>query len=296
MDRFFMKRAYLFPGQASQFPGMGKDLYESSELARDLIELSNDILGFRISDVMFEGSEEDLKQTAITQPAVFIYSLLKARLLGDAFLPDGVAGHSLGEFTALVAANALRFEDGLLLVKERAEAMQMACEAEESTMAAIVGLDDVVIENICKEIDGIVVPANYNCPGQLVIAGEVPAVEKATVKLTEAGARRAIILQVGGAFHSPLMQLAQDRLTSAIEKTAFLQPICPIYQNVDAKAHINSDEIKANLIAQLTRPVRWTDTMKRMIDDGFDHFTECGGSVLSGFLKRIDRKMSMESV
>jgi len=291
-----MKKAYLFPGQASQFAGMGKDLYESSELARDLFELSNEILGFRISDVMFDGSDEDLKQTEITQPAVFIYSLLKARLLGDAFVPDAVAGHSLGEFTALVAAKAMRFEDGLLLVKERAQAMQMACEMKESTMAAIVGLDDDVIESICAEIDGIVVPANYNCPGQLVIAGEVPAVEIAVERLTEAGARRAIILQVGGAFHSPLMGVAQERLNAAIDQTNLVAPICPIYQNVDAAASTDPDNIKSNLSAQLTSPVRWTATMQHMIADGFDHFTECGGKVLSGFLKRIDRKLETESV
>ena len=291
-----MKKAYLFPGQASQFPGMGKELYENSELARDLIELSNEILGYRLSDVMFDGSEDDLKKTEITQPAVFIYSLLKAKLLGDKFQPEGVAGHSLGEFTALVAANAIRFEDGLLLVKERALAMQMACEEQASTMAAIVGLDDEIIEKICSEIDGVVVPANYNCPGQLVIAGEVPAVEEATVKLTEAGARRAIILQVGGAFHSPLMQSAQERLSTAIENTSFQVPICPIYQNVDAIAHTDIESIKSNLLAQLTSPVRWTDTMNNMLADGFDQFTECGAKVLSGFLKRIDRKIPTESV
>ena len=291
-----MKQAFLFPGQASQFVGMGKDLYESSELARDLIELSNEILGYRVSDVMFDGTEEDLKKTEITQPAVFIYSLLKAKLLGESFKPAGVAGHSLGEFTALVASKSLRFEDGLLLVKERALAMQMACDEQESTMAAIVGLEDSVIEDICKSIDGIVVPANYNCPGQLVIAGDVPAIETAVEKLTEAGARRAIILQVGGAFHSPLMQLAQERFATAIEKTSFQIPICPIYQNVDAKPHTDVDEIKANLLAQLTSPVRWTDTMHHMIADGYDHFTECGAKVLSGFLKRIDRKIPTESV
>ena len=291
-----MKRAFLFPGQASQFPGMGKDLYESSELARDLIELSNEILGYRISDIMFDGTEDELKQTEVTQPAVFIYSLLKARLLGDSFTPDGVAGHSLGEFTALVAANALRFEDGLLLVKARAEAMQLACEAQESTMAAVVGLEDEIIEGICSEIDGIVVPANYNCPGQLVIAGEVPAIEEAIEKLNEAGARRAIILQVGGAFHSPLMQLAQEKLDDAIQQAVFGEPICPIYQNVDAAPHVDPNEIKNNLIAQLTSPVRWTSTMKNMIADDYNQFTECGGKVLTGFLRRIDRKMDVQSV
>lgn len=290
------KQAFLFPGQASQFAGMGKELYASSELAKDLIELSNEILGYRISDVMFEGSAEDLKQTEITQPAVFIYSLLKARLLGEAFKPQAVAGHSLGEFTALVAAQALRFEDGLLLVTERALAMQMACEQQESTMAAIVGLDDEIIESICSDINGIVVPANYNCPGQLVIAGEVKAVEEATKKLTEAGARRAIILQVGGAFHSPLMQVAQDRLAKAIEDTQFQTPICPVYQNVDGLPHIDIEQIKANLLAQLTSPVRWTATMNNMLADGFNQFTECGAKVLSGFLKRIDRKIPTESV
>ena len=286
----------MFPGQASQFPGMGKELYASSELARDLIELANEILGYRISDIMFEGTEEELKQTVVTQPAVFIYSLLKARLLGDAFKPDGVAGHSLGEFTALVAAHALRFEDGLLLVKARAEAMQEACEAQESTMAAVVGLDDEVIEDICADVPGVVVPANYNCPGQLVIAGEVKAIEEAIEKLNDAGARRAIILQVGGAFHSPLMAIAQDKLSEAIQQTVFTAPICPIYQNVDAAPHTDPDSIKANLVAQLTSPVRWTTTMQNMIGDGYSPFMECGGKVLTGFLRRIDRKIEAQSV
>ncbi len=291
-----MKKAYLFPGQASQFPGMGKEAYASSELARDLFELANEILGYRISDIMFDGTEEELKKTEVTQPAVFIYSLLKARLLGDQFKPEAVAGHSLGEFTALTAAGALRFEDGLLLVKERALAMQMACEASPSTMAAIVGLDDDVIEKICDAIDGIVVPVNYNCPGQLVIAGEVDPINQAVEQLTAAGARRAIVLPVGGAFHSPLMAVAQERLDAAIGRTAMKSPICPIYQNVNGLPAQDVDTIKINLANQLTSPVRWTDTMKNLIDDGFDHFTECGARVLSGFLKRIDRKIPTESV
>lgn len=291
-----MKRAFLFPGQASQFPGMGRDLYESSELARDMFELSNEILGYRISDVMFEGSAEELKKTEITQPAVFIYSLLKARLLGDAFRPDAVAGHSLGEFTALAAANAMRYEDALLLVKARAEAMQMACEKQPSTMAAIVGMEDEQIESICESIEGIVVPVNYNCPGQLVIAGEVPAVEAACEKLKEAGAKRALILPVGGAFHSPLMKVAQPELDAAIDATQLATPICPIYQNVTAKASVDVDEIKENLKAQLASPVRWTATMQNMIADGITDFSECGAKVLAGFLRRIDRKIPVEIV
>ncbi len=291
-----MKKAYLYPGQASQFPGMGKDLYEQSELARDLFELSNEILGYRISDVMFEGTEEELMKTEVTQPAVFIYSLLKSRLLGEAFKPDAVAGHSLGEFTALVAANAIRFEDGLLLVKARAQAMQAACEVTESTMAAIVGLDDDVIEKICAGIDGIVVPVNYNCPGQLVIAGEVKAIDAAVEQLTAAGARRAIVLAVGGAFHSPLMGVAQEDLDRAIQNTVIHSPVCPIYQNVDGLPTKDPGVIKDKLAKQLTSPVRWTTTIEHMLADGIEEFAESGAKVLSGFIKRIDRKIPTTSI
>ena len=288
-------KGYIFPGQASQFAGMGKDLYEEFELARDLFEMCNDLLNYRISDIMFKGSEEDLKRTEVTQPAVFIYSYLKARLLGDHFEPDGVAGHSLGEFTALVAASALTFKDGLKLVKERAEAMQYACEQSDSTMAAIVGLEDPVIEEICQSIDGIVIPANYNCPGQLVISGETGAVNEAVEKLSDAGARRAIVLSVGGAFHSSLMKPAQDRLAKAIEEVEIEKPICPIYQNSDAKPSIDPVEIKEKLISQLTSPVLWTQTMQHMMKDGYQHFSECGSRVLTGFLRRINRKIPAES-
>lgn len=285
-------KAYVFPGQASQFEGMGKDLYESSELAKALFEQANDILGFRITDVMFEGSADELKETKVTQPAVFLHSIVKAKMAGEDFQPDAVAGHSLGEFSALVAANALSFEEGLKLVQARAMAMQKACEAEESTMAAIIGLDDEVVENICNEIEDIVVPANYNCPGQLVISGSVPGVEQAVEKLKEAGARRAIVLPVGGAFHSPLMQPAQDELQAAIEAANFSAPACPVYQNVTAKAEKDPAAIQQNLIAQLTAPVRWTQTMHNMIADGVTEFVEVGGNgkTLQGFVKKVDRR------
>lgn len=291
-----MKRAYLFPGQGSQFVGMGKDQYENVQLAHDIFELANDILGFRISDVMFDGSEEDLKATDITQPAVFIHSYLCAKLLGDNFQPQAVAGHSLGEFTALVAAQALRFEEGLRLVRVRANAMQKACSQSPSTMAAILGLDDALIESVCAEIPGIVVPANYNAPEQLVIAGEIEAIEMAVSQLTEAGAKKAIVLPVGGAFHSPLMQPAQDELRDAIMSTEFHAPICPIYQNVDAKPHTEIETIRENLISQLTSPVRWTDTMYAMIKDGYQPFIECGSRVLTGLLRRIDKTIVVEHV
>jgi [acyl-carrier-protein] S-malonyltransferase len=285
-------RAYLFPGQASQFEGMGKDLYENAELAKALLEQANEILGFRITDVMFTGTMEDLKQTKITQPAVFLHSIVKAKLAGDSFQPDAVAGHSLGEFSALVAANALSFEDGLTLVYQRALAMQEACELQPSTMAAILGLEDAVVEQICAEItDEIVVPANYNCPGQLVISGSVRGIEIAVEKLTAAGAKRAIVLEVGGAFHSPLMQPAQDKLQAAIESTPINAPICPIYQNVNALPQQDPAFIKQNLIKQLTAPVRWTQTVENMLKDGITEFIEVGGTgkVLQGFVKKVDR-------
>lgn len=284
-------KAYVFPGQASQFVGMGKDLYESSALAKDLFEQANDILGFRITEVMFEGSDEDLKETKVTQPAVFLHSIVKAKLAGSDFKPDAVAGHSLGEFSALVAAGALSFEDGLRLVQARAMAMQKACEAEASTMAAIIGLDDEVVEEVCAGISDIVIPANYNCPGQLVISGSLKGVEQAVEQLKAAGARRALVLPVGGAFHSPLMQPAQDELQSAIEAAAFTAPACPIYQNVTAKAEQQPEAIQRNLIAQHTAPVRWTQTMQNMIADGVTEFIEVGGNgkTLQGFVKKIDR-------
>lgn len=285
-------KAYVFPGQASQFEGMGKDLYENSDLAKELFEQANEILGFRISDVMFDGTAEDLKQTKVTQPAVFLHSIVKARMAGNDFQPEAVAGHSLGEFSALVASQALSFEDGLRLVQQRANAMQGACEMQESTMAAIVGLDDTIIEEICADIDDVVVPANYNCPGQLVISGSISGINTAVEKLTEAGARRAIVLPVGGAFHSPLMQPAEEKLKAAIEATEFKTPICPIYQNVDAVAEKDPEKIKAKLIQQLTSPVRWTQTMHNMIGDGVSEFIEVGGTgkVIQGFIRRVDRK------
>jgi len=285
-------KAYVFPGQASQFEGMGKDLYESSDLAQTLFEQANSLLGFRITDVMFEGSAEELKQTKVTQPAVYLHSIVKAKMAGEDFKPDAVAGHSLGEFSALVAANALSFEEGLKLVQARAMAMQKACEAVESTMAAIIGLEDEVVERVCHEIDEVVIPANYNCPGQLVISGSVPGVEQAVEKLKEAGARRAIVLPVGGAFHSPLMQPAQDELQAAIEQAQFSKPDCPVYQNVTAKAEQDPAAIQQNLIAQLTAPVRWTQTMHNMIADGVTEFIEVGGNgkTLQGFVKKVDRR------
>lgn len=289
-------KAYVFPGQGSQFVGMGKDLYETSEVAKELFEKANEILGFRITDIMFSGTEEELKQTKVTQPAIFIHSVITAKLLGDSFKPDMVAGHSLGEFSSLVANGALSFEDALRLVFKRAMAMQKACEAEPSTMAAILGLEDDVIEKICAEIDGVVVAANYNCPGQLVISGAVDAVNKACEKLTEAGAKRAMVLQVGGAFHSPLMEPARAELEAAINETHFNTPICPVYQNVTAKAVSNPDEIKQNLVAQLTAPVRWTQTMQQMIADGATSVVECGpGKVLQGLFKKVDRAFETSS-
>jgi [acyl-carrier-protein] S-malonyltransferase len=286
-------KAYVFPGQGAQFEGMGKDLYESSDIAKELLEKANDILGFRITDVMFEGSAEELKQTKVTQPAIFLHSCVKAKMAGDDFQPDVVAGHSLGEFSALVAAGALSFEDGLKLVSQRALAMQKACEVQESTMAAILGLDDAVVEEICASIDEVVVPANYNCPGQLVISGSIEGINKAVEALKEAGAKRALVLPVGGAFHSPLMEPAREELQAAIEATNFNTPNCPIYQNVDAKPTTDAAAIKTNLIAQLTSPVRWTQTMLNMIADGVEAFVEVGGTgkVLQGMIRKVDRKM-----
>lgn len=281
-------KAYIFPGQGSQFSGMGKDLYESNPQAKALFEQANDILGFSITDIMFNGTDEQLKQTNVTQPAVFIHSVIKALTLGEDFQPDMVAGHSLGEFSALVANKCLTFEDGLRLVAKRADAMQKACEHVRSTMAAVLALDDDKVVEICESINGVVVAANFNCPGQLVISGEYGAVELACEKMKEAGAKRALILPVGGAFHSPLMKPAEEELAQAIENTTFNQPICPVYQNVTASAVSNPDEIKQNLIKQLTAPVKWTQTVKQMVADGATSFTEVGpGKVLQGLVKKI---------
>jgi [acyl-carrier-protein] S-malonyltransferase len=289
-------KAYVFPGQGAQFSGMGKDLYENSSQAKELFHQANEIIGFDIMKIMFEGSDEELKQTKVTQPAIFLHSTILAACLGDSFQPNMVAGHSLGEFSSLVANKCISFEDGLKLVAQRALAMQKACEIEPSTMAAILGLEDEVVERICAEIDGVVVPANYNCPGQLVISGSLPAVEVACAKLSEAGAKRALVLQVGGAFHSPLMEPAREELAAAIEKTAFNQPICPVYQNVTANAVSHPDEIKKNLVLQLTAPVRWTQTMQQMLADGATEVIEVGpGKVLQGLFKKVDREISTRS-
>jgi len=289
-------KAYVFPGQGAQFSGMGKDLYENSSLAKDLFHQANEIMGFDIMKIMFEGTDEELKQTKVTQPAIFLHSTILAACLGDSFRPDMVAGHSLGEFSSLVANQAISFEDGLKLVAKRAIAMQKACELEPSTMAAILGLEDDIVERICSEIDGIVVPANYNCPGQLVISGSVPAVEAACSRLSEAGAKRALVLQVGGAFHSPLMEPAREELAAAIENTSFNNPICPVYQNVTASAVSNPAEIKKNLVVQLTAPVRWTQSMKQMLADGASEVIEVGpGKVLQGLFKKVDREIPTSS-
>jgi len=284
--------AYVFPGQGAQFSGMGLDLYENSELAKELFHKANDILGFEITKIMFEGTADELKQTKVTQPAIFLHSVILSKVLGDSFKPDMVAGHSLGEFSALVANGTLNFEDALRLVSKRALAMQDACELKPSTMAAVLGLDDEVVEKGCEEIDGVVVAANYNCPGQLVISGEVEAIEKACELMKEKGARRALVLPVGGAFHSPLMEPAREELAAAIEATTFNTPNCPIYQNVTTTAVTDPEEIKKNLIAQLTAPVKWTQSVKNMMNDGATSFTEVGpGKVLSGLVKKVDRSM-----
>ena len=289
-------KAYIFPGQGAQFPGMGKNLYEQSAEAKELFEQANEILGFRITDVMFEGSEEDLKQTNVTQPAIFLHSVILAKVLGESFKPDMVAGHSLGEFSALVSAGALSFEDGLRLVAARANAMQKACEIQPSTMAAILGLDDYTVEDICQRISEVVVPANYNCPGQLVISGSVEGVDKACELMTQAGAKRAIKLNVGGAFHSPLMEAARVELQQAIESTEIQEPICPVFQNIDAKPYKDVASIKHNLIAQLTGAVRWTQTVEHMLEDGATSFTEVGpGNVLQGLVKKVSRSVETNS-
>ncbi|MDY4409335.1 MAG: ACP S-malonyltransferase [Prevotella sp.] len=293
-------KAFVFPGQGSQFVGMGKDLYENHALAKELFDKADNILVFKITDIMFAGTDEQLKQTNVTQPAVFLHSVISALCLGDAFKPDMVAGHSLGEFSALVASGALSFEDGLKLVAARANAMQKACEKNPGTMAAIIALPDETIENVCAEVSKegkVVVAANYNCPGQLVISGDKEAIAEACEKLKAAGAKRALPLMVGGAFHSPLMQPAKDELQEAIEKTSFSTPSCPVYQNVDAKPHTDPSEIKANLIAQLTSPVRWTKSVQNMIADGADEFIECGpGRALRGMIGRIDRSVNAHGI
>ena len=293
-------KAFVFPGQGAQFVGMGKDLYENNALAKELFDKANEVLGFKITDIMFNGTDEELKQTMVTQPAVFLHSVISALCMGDAFQPDMVAGHSLGEFSALTAAGALSFEDGLKLVHARALAMQKACEIAPGTMAAVIGLPDETIEQVCAEVStegNVVIPANYNCPGQLVISGNEDAINTACEKLTEAGARRALPLPVSGAFHSPLMQPAKDELQAAIEKTEIHAPKCPVYQNVDAKPHTDPAEIKANLIAQLTSSVRWTASVQNMIADGADDFTECGpGKALQGMIGRIDKSVSAHGI
>ncbi len=287
-----MKKAYVFPGQGAQFVGMGKDLYDGSAQSKELFEKANEILGFRITDLMFGGTDEDLRQTRVTQPAIFLHSVILAQSLGDGFKPDMVAGHSLGEFSALVAAKALTFEDGLILVSKRAQAMQKACEAEPSTMAAILGLDDEAVESVCAGIYEIVVPANYNSPGQVVISGSEQGIEIACEKLKEAGAKRALPLKVGGAFHSPLMEPARIELAEAINQASFKPPVCPVYQNVNAMPATDPDQIRKNLIDQLTSPVRWTQTARNMIADGAVTFVEVGpGTVLQGLIKKLDRNI-----
>jgi len=289
-------KAYVFPGQGAQFVGMGKDLYDNAEIAQNLFEKANDILGFKITELMFSGTDEDLKQTKVTQPAIYLHSVILAKTLGDNFTPEMVAGHSLGEFSALVAAGAMSFEDGLKLVSKRALAMQKACENEPSTMAAIIGLEDSVVEGICQGIDAIVVPANYNSPGQIVISGSIEGIDKAIEKMNEAGAKRALKLPVGGAFHSPLMEPAKQELEEAINATPFEEPVCPVFQNVNAEKVTDPAVIKANLITQLTAPVKWTQIVENMIASGATTFIEVGpGKVLQGLIKKVDRKMPTES-
>jgi len=289
-------KAYVFPGQGAQFSGMGKDLYESNEKCREMFEKGNEILGFDITDIMFNGSEDDLKQTNVTQPAIFLHSIIMATALGDKFVPDMVAGHSLGEFSALVANRALLFEDGLRLVAQRAHAMQKACEIRPSTMAAIIGLEDKTVEEVCQNIDEIVIPANYNSPGQVVISGSVEGVDRAMEILKQKGARMTVKLAVGGAFHSQLMEPARLELQQAINESRFSDPVCPVYQNVTGKPVTDPGQIRTNLIAQLTSPVRWTQTVLNMISDGADHFTEVGpGNVLQGLIKKTDKTVSAES-
>ena len=289
-------KAYVFPGQGAQFSGMGLDLYNENDIAKELFNSANTILGFKITEIMFHGSAEDLKQTKVTQPAIFLHSVILAKLMGDSFNPDMVAGHSLGEFSALVSSGVITFEDGLKLVSKRAIAMQKACDLQESTMAAVLGLEDSIVERICEEINGVVVAANYNCPGQLVISGEVSAINMACEKLKENGARRALVLPVGGAFHSPLMNPAKEELEKAINNTVFKKPTCPIYQNVTASAVVDESEIKNNLISQLTSPVRWTHTVQQMIADGAKEFIEVGpGKVLQGLVKKINRESEVSS-
>lgn len=289
-------KAYIFPGQGAQYSGMGLDLFENSDLAKKLFQQANEILGFSITDIMFQGTADELKQTKVTQPAIFLHSIIMSKVMGESFKPEMVAGHSLGELSALVANGVLSFEDGLSLVSKRALAMQKACEAQESTMAAVLGLEDNVVEEGCAEIDGVVVAANYNCPGQLVISGEVEAINKACELLTEKGARRALVLPVGGAFHSPLMEPAREELAAAIEATTFNTPTCAVYQNVVAKAVTDPNEIKENLIAQLTAPVKWTQCVQAMIADGGTEFIEVGpGKVLVGLMRKIDRSVAAKS-
>lgn len=291
-----MKKAYVFPGQGAQYTGMGKDLYDTYPTAREMFDKADTILGFKISEIMFCGTDEELKQTRVTQPAIFLHSVALAATLGEEFRPDMVAGHSLGELSALTVAGALTFEDGLRLVAARAEAMQKACEVRPSTMAAVIALADEKVEEVCAGIDGVVVAANYNCPGQVVISGEVESVQAACVALKEAGAKRALPLNVSGAFHSPMMEPARAELQAAIEATEFHQPICPVYQNVDAQPHSNPDEIKQNLIAQLTSPVRWTQSVERMVADGATTFEELGpGQVLQGLIKKINKEVEVSS-